>query len=132
MIQQPTSVVVRERYPSLWGIPRLCDVVSPLSNVVEKGIRLSPSPRTRAAQRLEQERLPAANDAAAMNGPPDPEHALRELVGAGNPPAASVLAPVPAPVPPRGRPNEGLVRELQGTISSQVGIASPPSSLDAS
>ena len=53
-----------------------------------------PSPRTRAPQRLEQERLLAAHD-DAMNGPPDPAHALRELVGAGNPPAASM--PVPAP-----------------------------------
>ena len=37
----------------------------------------------------------AAND-AAMNGLPDPEHALRELVGAGNPPAG---VPASAPDP---------------------------------
>ena len=69
-----------------------------LSNVIQEGIRYSPSPRTRAAQRLDHERLLAANE-AAMNGPPDPQHALTELIRAGNPPAARVptAARVPAP-----------------------------------
>ena len=75
MIQQPTSVVVRESYPSLRGVPRLCDVVGP----------------------------------------------------------APVPLPVPAPSPPGGRRDEGLVQQLEGTISSPVGtVSSPPSSLDAS
>ena len=44
----------------------------------------------------------AAND-AAMNGLPDPEHTLKELVGAWNPPAG-VPAPAPGPEWRRGPP----------------------------
>ena len=55
------------------------------------------TPRTRGALRAEEERRLAENE-AAMNGPPDPERALTELV-ARSPPAG-----MPAPAPERRRP----------------------------
>lgn len=81
-----------------------------LSRVVDQhGYRFSPSPRTRGALRAEEERLLAENE-AAMNGPPDLERALTELVAQSHPaavPAAAAperrrprAAPRATPVPP--------------------------------
>jgi hypothetical protein len=68
-----------------------------------------------------QEHLLAPND-TAMNGLPDPEHALRELGGAGNPPAG-VPAPARDPEWHRGPPR--AVRPLPLAVPI-VPVAGPP------
>ena len=65
-----------------------------LSRVVDHGYRFSPLPRTRGALRAEEERLLVENE-DAMNGPPDLERALTELVAQSRPAGVPAAAPTP-------------------------------------
>ena len=104
-----------------------------LSRVVDEGHRFSPSPRTRGAQRAEEERLLAANE-AAMNGPIDLERALTELVEQRHPAAVpAVPAAVPAvpvavpavPAPERRRPRAAPQAAPNPPAAPSVPVAGP-------